>query len=145
MSIETVLCAVDVSNGDIDVNVVKKAAHMADIEGATLDVITVVPDFGMSVVGGFFEQDHHDKALSEANTLLNQLVVKAIGVEANDKARHVVATGNAYEEILRTAEAGGAGLIVIGAHKPDLKDYLLGPNAARVVRHSICSVYVVRE
>ena len=35
-------------------------------------------------------------------------------------------------------------LIVIGAHKPDFKDYLLGPNAARVVRHSHCSVHVVR-
>ncbi|MEP3300223.1 MAG: universal stress protein, partial [Pseudoruegeria sp.] len=37
-----------------------------------------------------------------------------------------------------------ADLIVIGAHRPDFKDYLLGPNAARVVRHSECSVYVVR-
>jgi len=53
-------------------------------------------------------------------------------------------TGNAYDEILRVAEADGASLIVIGAHKPDFRDYLLGPNAARVVRHSKCSVFVVR-
>jgi nucleotide-binding universal stress UspA family protein len=33
---------------------------------------------------------------------------------------------------------------VVGAHRQDLKDYLLGPNAARVVRHADCSVYVVR-
>jgi len=26
-----------------------------------------------------------------------------------------------------------------------LRDYLLGPNAAKVVRHADCSVYVVRD
>jgi nucleotide-binding universal stress UspA family protein len=36
-------------------------------------------------------------------------------------------------------------VIVVGAHKPDLSEYLLGPNAARIVRHSKCSVYVVRQ
>jgi hypothetical protein len=30
------------------------------------------------------------------------------------------------------------------AHSPDLKDYLLGPNAARVVRHANQSVMVIR-
>lgn len=33
----------------------------------------------------------------------------------------------------------------MAAHRPALKDYLLGPNAARVVRHSNCSVLVVRD
>jgi nucleotide-binding universal stress UspA family protein len=38
-----------------------------------------------------------------------------------------------------------ADLIVLAAHRPELKDYLLGPNASRVVRHAKCSVYVIRE
>jgi len=38
-----------------------------------------------------------------------------------------------------------ADLIVLGANRPDLKDYLLGPNASRVVRHSARSVLVVRD
>jgi len=33
---------------------------------------------------------------------------------------------------------------VLASHRPDLKDYLLGPNAARVVRHADRSVFVVR-
>ncbi|MFK7939334.1 MAG: universal stress protein [Roseovarius sp.] len=144
MSIKTVLCAVDVSNKGQDVSVVKEAARIAAMDGAQLDVITVLPDFGMSVVGSFFDADHHDKALQEAQTRLSGLVTDALGAEANAKVRHVVSTGNAYEEILKTASADKADLIVIGAHKPDFKDYLLGPNAARVVRHSTCSVYVVR-
>ncbi len=34
--------------------------------------------------------------------------------------------------------------VVMGAHRPSLADYLLGPNSARVARHAGCSVTVVR-
>ena len=117
---------------------------MADAAGVSLDVVTVVPDFGKSVVGGFFEKDHHAKLISKSKTALSAAVTDALGKDANDKVRHIVATGTAYEEVLKLAKTAGSSLIVIGAHKPDFKDYLLGPNAARVVRHSTCSVYVVR-
>jgi nucleotide-binding universal stress UspA family protein len=139
-----VLCAVDISNEDRDAKVLARAAQLAEMDGAQLDVITVVPDYGMSVVGSYFDSHHHEKAVEEARRRLNELVEETLGAEANEKVRHIVATGNAYDEILHVASADGAGLIVIGAHKPDFKDYLLGPNAARVVRHSECSVYVVR-
>lgn len=140
----SVLCAVDISNGRLDVHVLEKAAALADLENAQLDVVTVLPDFGESWVSGFFETDFHDKALEKAQTELSELCMSTLGPERNEKIRHVVATGTAYQEILKTAESAGSDLIVIGAHKPDLKDYLLGPNAARVVRHSTVSVYVVR-
>ncbi|WP_170413503.1 universal stress protein [Ruegeria atlantica] len=139
-----VLCAVDISNGDLDTHVLKKAAALADQEGAQLDVVTVLPDFGESWVSGFFESDFHDKALEKAHSQLAEMCVSALGADRNEKIRHVVATGTAYQEILKTAEGADSDLIVIGAHKPDFKDYLLGPNAARVVRHSNVSVYVVR-
>src|SRR5690554_7137055 len=42
--------------------------------------------------------------------------------------------GTIYDEILRAADKLGVEVIVIGSHRPELKDYLLGPNAARVVR-----------
>lgn len=139
-----VLCAVDISNGDIDVPVLVQAARLADLEGAPLDVVSVLPDFGESWVAGFFEPGFHEKALEEADKALRRLCVAALGEERNATIRHVVTTGTAYQEILKTAEQAGTGLIVIGAHKPDFKDYLLGPNAARVVRHAQCSVYVMR-
>ena len=52
--------------------------------------------------------------------------------------------GTIYDEILRAADKLEADVIVMGSHRPALKDYLLGPNAARVMRHARCSVYVVR-
>ncbi|WP_306116053.1 MULTISPECIES: universal stress protein [unclassified Roseovarius] len=144
MTLRPVLCAVDISNSDRDHDVLRMAQRLASLDNAQLDVITVVPDFGMSVVGSFFEEHHHEKAVEEAKRRLNELVETVLGAETNQSVRHVVATGNAYEEILNAAEKADTGLIVIGAHKPDFKDYLLGPNASRVVRHSSCSVFVVR-
>jgi len=142
--IKSILCAVDISQPTVETAVLEVAAQFAELNGAQLDVITVVPDFGMSVVGSYFNDDHTAKANAEAKTVLNKLVEGILGEAVNDKVRHIVATGSAYDEILKTAEAANSDLIVIGAHKPDFKDYLLGPNAARVVRHSDCSVYVVR-
>ncbi|MBE0452935.1 universal stress protein [Roseovarius autotrophicus] len=139
-----VLCAIDVSNPHRDDEVLRVAWRLAGLDGAQLDVITVVPDYGMSVVGSFFGGGHHEKLEAEARRLLHDLVTEVLGAEINEKVRHVVSTGNAYDEILRVAKADGAGLIVVGAHKPDFSDYLLGPNAARVVRHAKCSVMVVR-
>ena len=34
--------------------------------------------------------------------------------------------------------------IVIGSHKPGLRDFLLGSTAARVTRHAPCAVHVLR-
>ena len=144
MSVKTVLCAVDISNNNQDIGVLKQAARLAAMDDAQLDVITVVPNFGLSVVGTYFEESHHEEALAKSKELMEKMVIEALGADASKQVRHVVATGNAYEEILKAAKADSADLIVIGAQKPELSDFLLGPNAARVVRHSSCSVYVVR-
>ena len=141
---KSILCAVDLGNAEIVDKVLVQAAKLAELDDAQLDVVTVLPDFGESWVSGFFEEHHHEKAVKETSAHLREVCEQALGTAVNEKVRHLVATGTAYQEILKTAKAAGADLIVIGAHKPDLQDYLLGPNAARVVRHSECSVFVVR-
>ncbi|MEX0301690.1 MAG: universal stress protein [Leisingera sp.] len=139
-----VLCALELNDAALDEKVLVQAARLAELDAAQLDVVNVVPDFGESWVSGFFEEHHHQKAVKDTSQRLSDLCAKVLGKERNAKVRHLVATGTAYQEILKVAETAGSGLIVIGAHKPDLKDYLLGPNAARVIRHSDCSVFVVR-
>ena len=141
----TVLCAVDINRPEEEASVLRIAKQMADLDAAQLDLITVVPDFGSSIVGAYFQDHHVATAKDGAEKALGAFAEKVLGKEANDRVRHVVAVGNVYEEVLKTARLSGANLIVLGAHSPDLKDYLLGPNAARIVRHSTCSVYVVRN
>ncbi|TQS73343.1 universal stress protein [Rhodobacteraceae bacterium] len=142
--IRTILCAVDLNRASEEAKVLQVAHRLAVAENAQLDVITVLPDYGMSWVGGYFKEGHAADVRKHAQTALGKLVEDTIGAEANADVRHIIAIGTVYHEILEAANKDMADLIVLGAHHPDLKDYLLGPNAARVVRHSKSSVYVVR-
>jgi nucleotide-binding universal stress UspA family protein len=119
------------------------AVKQAEASGATLHVVSVVPDFGMPVVGGFFPDDFEDKAMADVKEKLKALCSE--NVPESVTVEQVVRYGKIYKEILDIAKTIPADLIVIGSLRPELKDYLLGPNAARVVRHANCSVLVVRE
>ncbi len=56
-----------------------------------------------------------------------------------------VADGTIYVGILDLAANIEADLIIMASHRPEMRDYLLGANAAKVVRHAKCSVMVVRD
>ena len=119
------------------------AIQQVQISKASLHVMTVVPEFGLSLVGAYFPKDYEERAIEEANVQLHEYVKEKIPAEI--KVQHIVAHGTIYSEILRIAEEIGCDLIVMASHRPELRDYLLGPNAARVVRHAACSVLVVRQ
>lgn len=119
------------------------AIRQAQAFGARLHVLTVVPTVGMSMVGQFFPKGYEKKLLDAYNERLHQFVSEHIPSDL--KVQHIVGQGTVYEVILKMAKKTDCDLIVIGAHRPELKDYLLGPNAARVVRHADCSVMVVRD
>ncbi|MCT8161649.1 universal stress protein [Pseudoruegeria sp. SHC-113] len=141
---KSILCAIDMNRPEAEVPVLETAARLAALDGARLDVITVLPDYGSSLVGSFFQQGFHEKAVAQTKEALHRFTAETIGEEMDAGVRHLVSTGKAYEHILDAAKKADSDLIVIGAHQPELQDYLLGPNAARVVRHAKCSVYVVR-
>lgn len=119
------------------------AVEYARAFGSRLHVMTVVPDFGMSIVGSFFPEDYEEKAMARADERLHAFVREH--VPEGLPVQHIVGHGTIYGEILRVADEIDADLIVMGSHRPELKDYLLGPNAARVVRHADTSVLVVRS
>jgi len=119
------------------------ALDLAQQWNARLDVMTVVPDFGMSIVGQFFPSGYEKQMASMVMDRLRERA--ANGVPDGMTVNHLVGEGNVYEAVLSMAEKRSIDLIVIGAHRPELRDYLLGPNAARVVRHADCSVLVVRH
>jgi nucleotide-binding universal stress UspA family protein len=110
--------------------------------GAALHVVTVVPEFGLPMVAQYFPPDYEATMHQQVADRLEEFV--AAQVPEGVPVQRIVAAGNVYHEILTTAERIGADLIVMGSHRPELSDYLLGPNAARVVRHADCSVMVVR-
>jgi nucleotide-binding universal stress UspA family protein len=110
--------------------------------GGSLHVATVMPDFGMSVVGSYFEPGFEQRALHDLGARLSDWVAAHVpeGVEVHPHVLH----GTVYDQIIAAADRLGVDAIVMGSHRPELKDYLIGPNAARVVRHARQSVFVVR-
>ena len=138
-----ILLPVDLGNAESQRKAVKTAVHLAKTSKAQLHVMTVVPDFGLSIVGSFFPEGYEKHALDEASKKLHDFVQAEI--PKNVKVQHIVGHGTIYEEILRAANELGCDVIILASHRPELKDYLLGPNAARVARHAACSVMIVRD
>jgi universal stress protein F len=98
-------------------------------------IIEEIPAFvATNLPAGILEKSH-TTALRET---------KAMAEAVDPTAEVEVRTGHAATTILVMAEEAGADLIIVGSHRPGLQDYLLGSTAARVVRHSNCSVLVVR-
>jgi nucleotide-binding universal stress UspA family protein len=137
-----ILLAVDLEHEGSWERSLPAAIDHAKAEDAMMHIMTVVPDFGTSLVGSYFPKGQEQKMLDDALNRLHKFVND--NVPADLKVQHIVGKGRAYSEILRVAEEIDCDLIVMESHRPEMKDYLLGPNAARVVRHANCSVLVVR-
>jgi nucleotide-binding universal stress UspA family protein len=136
---KTVLVSVDVALPDEARKILTAAKALTEPWGCDLHVVTVVPDVGMAIVGSYldkgFEDQSHDAAEAELEAAMAE-----VGIDATPH----VAAGTVYDRVIAQSDSLGADLILISAHSPELKDYLLGSNAARIVRHSQKSVLVLR-
>lgn len=140
--IKTILLSIDLADDKDCVPALEAAISLTRLYSAKLHIVSVLPDFGMSQVGTYFPKGFEASSLSAFAEALGTWVSENVPAEI-DVHPHVL-HGTIYDEVLRAADKLAVDLIVIGAHRPKLKDYLLGPNAARVVRHARQSVYVVR-
>lgn len=111
--------------------------------GARLHIMTVVPPIGSGMASEYLPRDYEERLIGRMMDELTAFVDEFIPEDV--EVRRIVTQGTIYEEILKASRAESCDLIVMASHRPELKDYLLGPNAARVVRHAQCSVLVVRE
>jgi len=140
---KTILLPVDLSEASSWERALPAALLHAKSGGGRLNVMTVVPDYGKGAVGTYFPADFIDRAISGAKDHLQALL--SAQVPKDVPVRTIVRTGTIYHEIIDVAKEIGADLIVMASHRPALRDYLLGPNAERVMRHANCSVLVVRS
>lgn len=148
---DKILVPIDMADQETGLKTIAEGVMQAKARDGELTVMTVVPDIFAGLdwryairgeTGGSEEYDLKT-IVNEALEQLNKIVSDRTpsGMKVKTVARH----GTAYEEILNVAKDIGATMIVLGAHRPALSDYLIGPTAARVVRHAECSVNVMRE
>ena len=119
-----------------------EAVTQARQNGATLHVMTVVPSFGSSIVANYFPKDFEANAIADAEKQLAALVAKEVPADLPHQL--IVTHGRIHQEIVDTAKAIKADLIVMASHKPAWSDSFLAPNAAQVLHHTPISVLVVR-
>lgn len=137
-----VLLAVDLNDEGSWAKALPVALDFVRASKGTLHVLTVVPNFGMSIVGQFFPKGYEKEVGEKVLVVLKAFVKEHVPEDV--KTQRIVGEGTVYEVILNMAEKVHADMIVVASGRDDLKDFLLGPNAARVVRHANCSVTVVR-
>jgi nucleotide-binding universal stress UspA family protein len=138
-----ILVPVDLSDKHSWRKALPTAISLCETFEARLHLMTVVPDFGLPMVGQFFPEGYEAKLRQQAARQLKEFAAQQVPGAID--CRRIVAEGKVYQEIVKAADAIKADLIVMGSHRPELADYLLGPNADKVMRHARCSVMVVRE
>ena len=138
---KTILVAVDLDHAEQAREILGAAKRIAEAEGAAVYLLTVVPA-ASPIVSQYLHENYEQMVSGQAGKALAALA-RAAGLEAGDEFC-LIRFGTVYVEILAAAAHLEADLIVAGSHKPNVADYLIGSNAARVTRHSTCSVLVIR-
>ena len=142
LSYKNILLPIDLGHASSWQRALPVALDLARHYGAHLNILNVLPDMGMPVVGSFFPKDFEKEARRKAEKALEDWLKENMVDDVEADA--YVAVGTIYDEIIAVADRLNCDIIVIASHRSDMKDYLLGPNAARVVRHAAQSVFVVR-
>jgi len=133
-----VLVAVDLAHGAVGEHIVKIGRLLAGSDGRVtlMNAIQPLPSY----IGLEAHRGDIDRHRSETERQLKALAGNDPKVETV-----IAAAGQPATAILDEAKTRGADVIVIGAHRPDLTDYLLGSTASRIVRHAKCTVVVERS
>lgn len=105
-----------------------------DGEIFAVHVLEPVPGFATYYLPPDHEQEVRKSAM--------EAIAERVG--AHKDVQIVVLSGSPGMTVTEYAQEIGADCIIVGSHKPELQDYLLGSTAARIVRHAPCSVLVLR-
>jgi universal stress protein F len=137
-----ILLPVDMEHTAESASALAIALAEAQRSNAKLTVMTVAPGFGMPIVASYFDEGAVQEALKEVARHLKKYVDDNVpdGIETSA----VVAEGNPAERILKQAQEDNIDLIVIASHNSQIENLLLGSCASKVVRHSHCTVTVVK-
>lgn len=142
----SILVPIDISDPEFTQKIMAHVEMQSGlIDAAQIHFLTVIPIFpyyaslGLAYSGEVPDQEN---IKNEALSMLSEIIDK-FGLP-KDKIKKHLALGSPKDEILNLADYINADLIVIASHHPGIINYLLGSNAAAVVRHAKCSVLVVR-
>lgn len=137
----TIIVAVDLESEEAPDKLLEAASDIARTNNADVHLLHIIRA-APPIVSQYLESGYEKLASKAVEERLDAL---AAGLDIGaGKTVTTVRFGEIYQEILGFADKVSADLIILESHKPGIADYLLGSNAARVVRHAACSVFVLR-
>lgn len=140
---QKIVIPVDLSDKTSINSVLKVALNYVEKFNSKLHFVHIIPDFGMKMIEDYLPkywlQDQKDKYHNKIKELIKNHISEDIQVD------FYIGRGAVYDKIIQYANEIRADLIIISAVRPQLKDYMLGPNASKIARHANTSVLVVRE
>lgn len=139
---KSILVPIDVAYKSSWQTAIPEAIAMTKTARGKLTVMTVVRETTAMLAGVRSRlqlQDIVDEARGKLSTILKPY--RAEGIKFTEEVR----VGSIGHEILSAAKDQRADLIVMASHRPEMLDYLIGPNAAHVATHAECSVLVLRR
>lgn len=142
----TILVPIDVTEDALTNSLVPHVNSLQKLNNATVYFLAVTAPisnylrYGGTILPGDFPDDE-----KQAEIILAELKekIKLFSIPA-DKVHAKASVGSVKDEILATAEEINADIILLGSRRPSMSTYLLGSNAASVVRYAKTSVLAVR-
>lgn len=136
-----ILVTIDLAEPDLSRPALSQVAELAKASEAQVRLVHVRPfaiEASLAYLPENFFEAEEKKALEELRLLSGPLEVP------DDRISVASPIGSVYDHVLAAATEFNADLIVVGSHRPAMSTYLLGSNAARIVRHAKTSVLVLR-
>ncbi|STU83419.1 Universal stress protein F [Klebsiella pneumoniae subsp. ozaenae] len=132
-----ILVPIDISDKEFTERIISHVESEARIDDAEVHFLTVIPSLpyyaslGMAYTA---ELPGMDELREGSETQLKE-IAKQFSIP-EDRMHFHVAEGSPKDKILALAKSLPADLVIIASHRPDITTYLLGSNAAAVVRHA---------
>ncbi|QHA85750.1 universal stress protein [Serratia rhizosphaerae] len=140
---QMILVPVDLEEPQLTDNAIKHVEYLAKVSGAKVHLFHALPDASAFVTAYSFgikefENQAEVNAIDKLKNIISEMELPL------DRLSYTISFGSPRDEVLQLADEIGADLIVVGSRRPSVKTYLLGSNAAAIVRHAKTSVMVVR-
>ncbi len=138
---QRILVPVDLNQLDVAKTAMERAKVLATLTGGVVrlvNVMSIVPFAYLEYVPADFDRLEQGRVEADLKKHAADL-----GLDEG-RVSTAVRLGGVYHEVLAEAKDWKADLIVVGSHQPSMSTYLIGSNAAKIVRYATCSTLVVR-
>ena len=138
---KSILVPVDLSDVETSHRAIEIAAELALASGGNIRLLyvrSILPVSYMEFVPPAFDEEQVEETMTSLKKIAADISLPPERVSVS------VRVGAVYNEVLDEVDQKGIDLVLIGSHRPTMATYLLGSNAATIVRHAKCAVLVIR-